>query len=64
MARLRSCAAEHDIAGVGPVDGNPEAIGVNFKKTCDRRNYIISVGLPGRPNSSRLVCPLFKINIR
>ncbi len=35
MAPLRSCAAEHDIAAVGPVDGNPEAIGDEFRnETC------------------------------
>jgi len=59
MAPLRSCAAEHDIAAVGPVDGNPEAIGSEFRnETCDGRNYIISAGLPGRRDSSRLVWPL------
>ena len=36
MARLRSCAAEHDRAGVGPVDGSREAIGGEFRnETCD-----------------------------
>ncbi len=36
MAPLRSCAAEHDRAGVGPVDGSREAIGGEFRnETCD-----------------------------
>ena len=60
MAPLRSCAAEHDIAGVGPVDGNREAIGGEFRnETCDGRNYIISVGLPWRRDSSSFVWPVF-----
>ena len=36
MAPLHSCAAEHDRAGVGPVDGSREAIGGEFRnETCD-----------------------------
>jgi len=64
MAPLRSCAAEHDIAAVGPADGNPEAIGGEFRnETCAGQNYIISVVLPWRRDSSRFVRPLFKINV-
>ena len=31
MALLRSCAAEHDIVGADPADGNREAIGGEFR---------------------------------
>ena len=58
MALLRSCGAEHDIAGVGPVDGNREVIGGQFQNaTCDR-NYITSGGLPRCPTHQALVWPL------
>ena len=64
MAPLRSCAAEHDIAGVGPVDGNREAIGGEFRnETFAGRNYIICVGLPWRRDSSSFVWPLLEINV-
>ena len=60
MAPLRSCAAEHDIAEVAPVDGNRAAIGGELRnETCAGRNYIISVGLPWRRDSSSFVWSLF-----
>mgnify|MGYP003576253379 CR=1 FL=1 len=57
MARLRSCAAEHDRAGVGPVDGTREAIEGEFRnETSGGRDYISSVGLRW-PRDSPSFCP-------